>query len=400
MRHAKRHTPSSAAQVLTDESNLELEIYPDRGEKIEQEQTKHGRGSPTVESKTSRKRGYYLFEDLVDQHFNILEQIMEHQSRAAGQDGVNIKLRARKHLEGWDFSELATDHDPYPRVATLQAAGYGWVDFIRSIGAIPLLGRGFGELIRPVPYDGMCPRWESVPKHEYYLAASTYDLEKIMDKFGDPWADPPRLVHDLIWHCPAGMVARCQCQKHAGGSRFLGKFIRHHDPVQGFYPRKSRFIRPLKGPGDLHNAGAVVFGHSVSWGYRWREIGDDDLEEAGSSHSPQDAAHLDVPVPTFPSSQTSSQGATSPSFSGLSSKSYEGTSASTNPTELNLQESASLSQADAFTDPKATYETSDGSRRMESRNEQRARTRRRETRNATARSMAPSLHPAYPERNS
>lgn len=45
-------------------------------------------------------------------------------------------MRVRKHLEGWDFVEIATDHEPRPRVATLEAMGWGWVDFIRSIDAI------------------------------------------------------------------------------------------------------------------------------------------------------------------------------------------------------------------------------------------------------------------------
>lgn len=67
----------------------------------------------------------------------------------AGRDGVNLKTRVRKHLEGWDFIDLATDEDPIPRVATIPTLGHGWVDFIRSIGAITLFGRGFCELIQP-----------------------------------------------------------------------------------------------------------------------------------------------------------------------------------------------------------------------------------------------------------
>lgn len=51
-----------------------------------------------------------------------------------------IQGRVRTHLEGWDFCDLATDRDLRPRIATLLALRYGWVDFIRSVKAITVLG--------------------------------------------------------------------------------------------------------------------------------------------------------------------------------------------------------------------------------------------------------------------
>lgn len=99
---------------------------------------------------------------------------MDHHRHVAGHNGVNVKVRVRKHLEGWDFVELATDHDPHPPVATLQALGYGWVDFIHSIEAVTLFGRGFGDLIRPVEFEGMCPSRRSLPTQKYYLSASVF----------------------------------------------------------------------------------------------------------------------------------------------------------------------------------------------------------------------------------
>ncbi|KAF2690251.1 hypothetical protein K458DRAFT_280092, partial [Lentithecium fluviatile CBS 122367] len=250
MRDGSEHKPNSAIKVLIDEDNRGLEIYPD---KIE--------------------LGYYLFEDLVEQNYHTLEQIIDHRTHLAGQNGMNLKVRLRKHLEGWDFVGLATDHDPYPRVATLQALGYGWVDFVRSIDAVTLFGRGFGDIIRPIEFDGMCPNWRSLPRHKYYLAASVFDLKNIIKKFGDQWADPLKPVHDLLWHCPGALVAPCRCQGKGVRRTISAAFRRHHDPVQVFYPTRSHLILPIQRPDRLEEEGAVVFGHNVAWEYRWKEKG-------------------------------------------------------------------------------------------------------------------------------
>lgn len=235
MKNAAEHKPDSAPKVLTDDNNKELAIYPGRSERFEEEEAKQ-KGKDTEDSKTQKKKkGYYLFEDLVEQHYNILEQIMDHQRQLAGQNGVNMKARVRKHLEGWDFKQLATSNDPRPRVAMLQAFGYGWVDIIRSIDAITLFGRRFGDIIQPIEFDGMCPQWKSLPTQKYYLAASVFDLNNITENFGNKWANPPRLVHDLLWHCPGDLVAPCRCQQ-CGPRQIIRTFKPHHNPVQVFYP--------------------------------------------------------------------------------------------------------------------------------------------------------------------
>jgi len=272
------HRPNSAIDVLTNEENMKLAIYPGKNEGFEEEETKR-KGDEIEESKTlKRKKGYFLFGDLVEQYYSILAQILEHQERVAGQNGKKIKIRVRKHLEGWDFFDLATGRDPRPRVTTLQALGYGWVDLIRSIGAVTLLGRGFGDIIRPMKFDGMCPKWNNLPPDRYYLAASVYDLKNITTVFGNEFASPPETVHGLVWHCPGDVVARCQCQSYSFSG--LRKFLKqHHDPVQVFYPRNWHQYSRLGGPDKVADAGAVVFGHNVEWKFRWKEDGNEDLEE-------------------------------------------------------------------------------------------------------------------------
>jgi hypothetical protein len=150
------HRADSAIDVLLNRTNKELEIYPE-------------------------KKDYLRLEDRVEHFYDTLEKIIDHQVGVAGQSGVKLKLRARKHLEGWDFKDLATDRDPfYPRVATLQAMGKGWVDFTRAIHAITWFGRGFGEIIQPAATSTSCAHWAKLPQGRYYLAACVSDLKEII----------------------------------------------------------------------------------------------------------------------------------------------------------------------------------------------------------------------------
>jgi len=278
MKDAAEHEPNSAAKVLSNKHNREIIINEGEGEEFEEEEIKQMGADTEASSCWKKRRGFYRFEDLVEERYNTLEQAMDYQRLALGQNGVKLKGRLRKHLDGWDFAELATDHDPYPRVATLQALGYGWVDFVHSIEAITLLGRGFGDIIRPMKFDGMCPNWRGLPTEKYYLGASVYDLKKIISKFGDMDANPVRLCRDLLWHCPGEFIAPCWCQKHTIGQIIRKTFRQHHDPVQVLYPKRSRLILPIRGPDKLGDGGAIVFGHSIEWGYRWRDNTDEDLE--------------------------------------------------------------------------------------------------------------------------
>jgi hypothetical protein len=313
MKDAAEHKPNSAHKFLANEQNRGIVINRGEGEEFEEEEIKQ-KGATIEDSNCwKKKRGYYRFEDLVEQRFNTLEQAMDYQRHVLGQNGVNMKVRLRKHLDGWDFTELATDHDPYPRVATLQALGYGWVDFIHSIEAITLLGRGFGDIIRPMEFDGMCSNWRGLPTKKYYLGASVFDLKNIMKKFGDTSVDPIRLCHDLLWHCPGDIIAPCWCQKHSISQMIRKTFKLHHDPVQVLYPKRSRLVLPLRGPGKLKDDGAVVFGHSIDWGYRWRENGNDDLEIGDPPPSISAPEHVVITAGLRPSSGSSTTSGSSQS---------------------------------------------------------------------------------------
>jgi len=205
--------------------------------------------------------------------------------------------------------------------ATLQALGYGWLDFIRSIVVITLFGRGFGG---PIEFDGMYPNWRSLPTREYYLAASVSDLKKITNESSNEWASLLISVQGLLWHCPGDLVAPCPCQGRGVRQMICGAFRGPHiDPVQVFWPRMSRLIRPaIRGPARLEDGGAIAFGHNIAWKYHWRENGHEDLEEG-------DPPSLPVPQHITAAHTGSSSGSPNRgaglSIASRSSQSYEST---------------------------------------------------------------------------
>lgn len=268
----------SAVDVLINLSNRGLKLYADKPTVSDEDEVKREGDSEKESTAKKRKWDYYTFQDLVEQHYHYLDQIMDYQARAEARSGVDLKANFQTRLEGWDFVELSTDSSTqiFPRVATLQALGWGWVDFIRSIGAVTLFGFHFGELIRPEVFKGMCPRWRTLPKDGYYLAVSGADLEKVSFDSGR-----------LVWHSPTEPVTSCHCQGRLP-FRPHSSFGRHHDPVQVFYPRRSRLILPTNRPNTIYTDGAYVFGHNIAWPYSWkpgRHEDEDDLEERSSGDS-------------------------------------------------------------------------------------------------------------------
>ncbi|OAR00420.1 hypothetical protein LLEC1_05098 [Akanthomyces lecanii] len=268
------HSPykhNTATGVLIDQGNQGLAIYPNSIMQRRETSTNSGSSTSTPTS------DYFLFGDLTNQHLDALEQMMDLHSHSAGRDGINLKPRLRKHLEGWDFADLAKDYDPMPRVATIPTLGYGWVDFVRSIGAITLFGGGFGELLKPASHAGVCDRWSRLPPKDYLLAASVADLTAIMEQHGNTHAEPRELTRSVLWHSPADTCAACPCKLPQAAGRSSATAC-HVSPVQVLLPSSSHGrALPASGQRRLDPEGAVVFGHNASFGYRWPEKGTDEV---------------------------------------------------------------------------------------------------------------------------
>jgi nucleoside phosphorylase len=261
------HKSHSAIQVLINRSNMRLKVYPN-------------------------KDSYITFENRVEHFYEVLEKLVDHQVHAI--DRYTGRGISRAYLEGWDFNDLATDRDPvYPRSARLDKMGKSWVDFTRSIHAIALLGRGFGEIIEPTGV--FCPYWAKLPKDRSYLAACVSDLKEIMD---DP-SIPMQLTHNTIWHHVAQPFKPCRCQSpwemmhqspweeiHSDLTQVLLPWATSRETLQSTLPTFT-----------FTNAGAVIFGFNKDFKWYWGDTGNpsreqqEDKDGHGSKDTPSSPFH-------------------------------------------------------------------------------------------------------------
>ncbi|KAI8649720.1 hypothetical protein NCS55_01434300 [Fusarium keratoplasticum] len=253
----------AALQLLTDEKNRSLPLYR---ENVEFENPNADLGK--AKEPATRFR-YYRLENRVDHIYNMLEKLIDHQTDVEQRSGLRIHPRPRRHLEGWDFKDLVTDGDPFfARVATLNTLGKGWVDFIRSVHAVALFGRGFGELIQPKgTSNGGCPRWLTLPAERYYLAACVSDLREIMEDHGDAQLNPMKLCDNVLWLVKHTAFQPCPCGTTT-------QSLKHYEPVQALFPMTFKHLLRKKPLAELQEAGAVVFGHNINIHWHWKDFGD------------------------------------------------------------------------------------------------------------------------------
>jgi hypothetical protein len=174
-------------------ANLDMEIYEE------------------YERDESGAKIKYRVRDRLNELYEALEKAIDYQQMIGGNRGEGLKSAPRKDLEGWDFKDIAASEDRiYPRLAKLKTIGKGWVDFARAIGAVFLFGNDFGNLIVPATEKSTCSYWQVLPADKCYLAASVEDLNSIMDRMGNPRANPPRLTNSLVWH-PSNMMLSTEC---------------------------------------------------------------------------------------------------------------------------------------------------------------------------------------------
>ena len=289
----------AAIIVLSSENNQKLPLWrkPESGAN---ETDESGSNTPQADNKKTKEKAFFRFKDRVEQIYRVMEQIVTHQSHVEEQDGVGFRVRLspRRRLEGFNFMDIASGEDPiWPQETSISALGLGWVDLVRSLNAITLFGRDFGDLITPSAYDSsakMCPEWERLPKGKDYLAVSGSVLKDILKK-GNTDSTPWRLVDDVWWHNPHFSQDCVPCNRETA-STALGRArgpLTHTDRVQVLLPGSSIHkmnLKPFKGKGKgiasqpvppLPNTAALVFGHSLMLPLRWSDHGDP-VEDSGS----------------------------------------------------------------------------------------------------------------------
>jgi hypothetical protein len=260
--HADPENGADAAQVaLTDARNMEMAIFED----VERWSESTAAGQTSMEE-TKKKTITWCFRDLVRQTWHILEQIHDHQTNMLASPGIGLRFTDRDKLEGFGFMDIVSGQNPLrPRVSVLKSSGRGWVDFTRSIGAISLLGRGFGDLIIPaLDSNELCRVWASVPKNQDYLVVCTTMLREICRKNGDTDSNPLELVKDIYWYKADRLFESCRCKSECSSQAC--------DRVQVLLPRLS--IGSKRHPDPFQNdRGAAIFGRSRRFNWRWPNVG-------------------------------------------------------------------------------------------------------------------------------
>ncbi len=267
---APQNSSKAASRVLMHPHNRSLRLYEAENADDAPPQSK-----------------YYTFQNRVESLWEKMEKMIDHEAQANEESGVKMKLRLRRHLEGWDFKEVASGTSPvYHKVATLDEFGRGWVDLVRKTNAVAFLGRRFGELMEPSPAwkGSVCSYWDRLPKGRCYLAIAAADLSVIIDEEGDPGFRPIMLCPGLFWHgSPSGEHRRCRCNT-LNPRKLLSQpaeDIVHLDLVHIILPEsKSGGVSAGHKPPSL-GAGGIVFGHNSKIPWRWGDHGDPEPGELG-----------------------------------------------------------------------------------------------------------------------
>lgn len=156
-------------------------------------------------------------------------------------------------LEGWDFSDIATIKYPViPRSEKLRTSAKSWIELSRSLEAVTIFGKGFGELIQPVDASRLCKYWERLPSERYYLAAMVSDVQNMLLEVHNRLDEPRSLVAEILRQHSDKSAEFCRCSRHG--------LDKHADTV--------KILKPLNAGGEPEeiywieeeSSGAVCFG--------------------------------------------------------------------------------------------------------------------------------------------
>lgn len=201
--------PESAAEALRDESNKKLVISIDPP-KISTHTTRKTT-SKGIETETETKEisEKYLFWQQVKLNLSIFELMYDYQKEQVSV----IRGTTRERLEGWDFFELVKGQSSQkPKFTYLKKSGWGWVDLLREIYTINLLGAGFGALLEPTnTATELCKGWKEVPRGRDYMAMSTSMLKEIFINFGKIDKDSLQIARDIYLHQSGHVYEKCKC---------------------------------------------------------------------------------------------------------------------------------------------------------------------------------------------
>lgn len=218
----------------------------------------------------------------VDLFYNILEKLVEYQKLMAGDDGARMQGVRRDILQGWDFNDIIMKSDDriFPRSTILDTAGKSWVDFVRSLSAVTLFGRGYGQLIKPAD-TSLCSRWREIPLGRSYIAASMLDLQALIHEDSASPDGRTYLGRQFVWHTESDFFLEgCKCDEDDDQHQ-------SHEPVQSIVPRTMAPSLPARIlPIRMTDSGALIFGQHSGSPFAWNDLGPPNKGAAATSNVP------------------------------------------------------------------------------------------------------------------
>ena len=123
----------------------------------------------------------------------------------------------------------------------LKPSGAGWVTLTKSIRAMTLLGKSFGDLIAPTGGSTkICSQWMFVPKGHDYLVTTISTLKMICDLHGHQGGKSLRIAKDIYWHKAGLFFEQCQC-KAGQKSKPCERIQELHSRSAGLKPQSNPF---------------------------------------------------------------------------------------------------------------------------------------------------------------
>ncbi|KAK4074481.1 uncharacterized protein Triagg1_5077 [Trichoderma aggressivum f. europaeum] len=232
----------AAKQILYDSANWVIKLHLD-----------------DIDDSTTKDINH-LLKDRVKSICHLLEAAIEKANKAITQGA--LKGTPKNLLGGFDFMDIAVCRPLKPITEKLQIAnhGTGWTDLADCLGALPLFGNNFGDLIKPEAGSvakscNQCGSEPNLPSGKNYVAVCVDVLKEIRErnngcKNTTPWP----LIDGLRCHIDKTDFEPCRCiSSNRPGSS--------HDRVQVLSSKDSFLDTASANPNDIDSNGAVIFGH-------------------------------------------------------------------------------------------------------------------------------------------
>lgn len=236
---------TTALQVQGNPKNLNIKVYPD---------------DEKPDDIGQLVQHCYCFRGRVEEIFHDLECLVDRQVEVSSQDGYWLTQAPRfwvDSLPGWDFWDIAGSQESIKRrLYHLSNKGHGWLDYVRSIKAVPIFGKNLGELLEARGLVDVCPGWQTVPTGKYDMECSIATHRNPEENQGRlPWPGlGPRADYPKSDGLRRGAFSR---HAHASSPELPGQTRRYltTNLFSSYYPKMEncflRFQRHVPGhPGD------------------------------------------------------------------------------------------------------------------------------------------------------